>query len=100
MNHGCNLSRATGAQTDAVDTPMLLHPARHFRNPKDVLNANYLSSEEKRTILASWACRGIGTCAPVGPGRATPNSLPGRFVGLRDPGSAAGKAAGVLISRQ
>ncbi|MGV4792028.1 hypothetical protein [Rhizobium sp. F40D2] len=55
MNHGCNLSRAPGAQTDAVDTSMLLHPARHFRNPKDVLNANYLSSEEKRTILASSA---------------------------------------------
>jgi len=33
----------------------LLHPARHFSHPEDVLRDDTLDVEEKRAILASWA---------------------------------------------
>ncbi len=33
----------------------LLHPARHFSHPEDVLRDDTLDVQEKRAILASWA---------------------------------------------
>ena len=33
----------------------LLHPARHFSHPEDVLRDDTLEVQEKRAILASWA---------------------------------------------
>jgi hypothetical protein len=41
--------------TAAVSAAHLLHPARHFNHPRDVLAAGDISKQEKRAILASWA---------------------------------------------
>ena len=40
---------------DDVDLDDLLHPARAFGHPSEVLNDPDLSLNEKRAILASWA---------------------------------------------
>jgi hypothetical protein len=34
---------------------LLLHPARGFNHPQEVIEATGLSIEEKRAILSSWA---------------------------------------------
>ncbi|OWV71156.1 hypothetical protein ATY76_31360 [Rhizobium sp. R339] len=39
----------------AISAAHLLHPAKHFSHPRDVLAATNISVEEKRAILASWA---------------------------------------------
>jgi hypothetical protein len=39
----------------AISASQLLHPARHFNHPRDVLAAEYIDKDEKRAILASWA---------------------------------------------
>ncbi|MBY3184262.1 hypothetical protein RWK44_29415 [Rhizobium sp. 25PS6] len=41
--------------TAAISAAQLLHPARHFNHPRDVLAAGDISKQEKRAILASWA---------------------------------------------
>ena len=41
--------------TTTLDIEQLLHPARAFQHPKDVVNDANLSLAEKRAILASWA---------------------------------------------
>ncbi|MBY3095673.1 hypothetical protein HFO72_33650 [Rhizobium laguerreae] len=41
--------------TAAISAAKLLHPARHFNHPRDVLAAEDISKQEKRAILASWA---------------------------------------------
>jgi hypothetical protein len=41
--------------TDDCDLDRLLHPARSYRNPRDVVEADNLSLSEKRAILSSWA---------------------------------------------
>jgi hypothetical protein len=38
-----------------LEIEQLLHPARAFRHPKDVVDDANLSLAEKRAILASWA---------------------------------------------
>lgn len=38
-----------------LELDALLHPARAFAHPKDVVRATSLSLNEKRAILASWA---------------------------------------------
>src|SRR6476619_555072 len=38
-----------------LDIEQLLHPARAFQHPKDVVDDANLSLAEKRSILASWA---------------------------------------------
>jgi hypothetical protein len=40
---------------DDVDLDILLHPARAFGHPSEVLNDPDLNLNEKRAILASWA---------------------------------------------
>lgn len=40
---------------DPFDLDSLLHPAKAFRHPMDVVRDNDLSLNEKRAILASWA---------------------------------------------
>jgi hypothetical protein len=42
---------------DSIDLELdaLLHPARAFAHPRDVVMAANLSLDEKRAILASWA---------------------------------------------
>jgi hypothetical protein len=41
--------------TAAISAAHLLHPAKHFDHPRDVLAADGIGDEEKRAILASWA---------------------------------------------
>lgn len=38
-----------------IDVSHLLHPAKHFEHPDDVLAADDIGPDEKRAILASWA---------------------------------------------
>ncbi|MBB3353807.1 hypothetical protein HJB79_13775 [Rhizobium lentis] len=39
----------------AISAAHLLHPAKHFSHPRDVLTAADIGNDEKRAILASWA---------------------------------------------
>ncbi len=41
--------------TAAISAAHLLHPAKHFNHPRDVLAADDIGDDEKRAILASWA---------------------------------------------
>jgi hypothetical protein len=41
--------------TAAVSAAQLLHPAKHFNHPREVLAAENMGKQEKRAILASWA---------------------------------------------
>lgn len=41
--------------TAATSAAHLLHPAKHFNHPRDVLAAVDIGNDEKRAILASWA---------------------------------------------
>nr|WP_286084357.1 hypothetical protein [Agrobacterium sp. FDAARGOS_525] len=41
--------------TAAISAEHLLHPAKHFGHPRDVLAADDIGIDEKRAILASWA---------------------------------------------
>jgi len=40
---------------DALDLDVLLHPARAFAHPREVVADADLTTNEKRAILASWA---------------------------------------------
>jgi hypothetical protein len=42
-------------QRDNFDFDQLLHPARAFGHPSEVINDPHLTLNEKRAILASWA---------------------------------------------
>ncbi len=42
-------------ETEDQSLDRLLHPARFFRHPDDVVADDHLDIEEKRAILASWA---------------------------------------------
>ena len=42
-------------ESDAFDITTLLHPARAFARPTDVVNDHDLTLSEKRAILAAWA---------------------------------------------
>ena len=42
-------------ETSDLSLDRLLAPARHFKNPNDVLSDDTLDLQEKRAILASWA---------------------------------------------
>ncbi|MBB3290876.1 MULTISPECIES: hypothetical protein [unclassified Rhizobium] len=41
--------------TAAITSAHLLHPARHFAHPRDILAAEHIARDHKRAILASWA---------------------------------------------
>jgi hypothetical protein len=43
------------AKTSSAEIDALLHPARAFRHPMDVVRDNDLTLYEKRAILSSWA---------------------------------------------
>lgn len=45
----------TNVKTNAATLNPLFHPAAHYDSPDDVLNAEELSTPEKRIILSSWA---------------------------------------------
>jgi hypothetical protein len=42
-------------EAEDMELDRLLAPARHFKEPKDVLRDTRLSLTEKRAILSSWA---------------------------------------------
>ncbi|SMF26072.1 MULTISPECIES: hypothetical protein [Rhizobiaceae] len=51
-----NISKSIPEEaTAAISAAHLLHPAKHFNHPRDVLAAPDIGKEEKRAILASWA---------------------------------------------
>ncbi|MXN53212.1 hypothetical protein GR158_19095 [Shinella sp. AETb1-6] len=51
-----NISKSIPEEaTAAISAAHLLHPAKHFDHPRDVLAADGIGKEEKRAILASWA---------------------------------------------
>ena len=39
----------------AISAAHLLHPAKHFGHPREVLAAVEIGKDEKRALLASWA---------------------------------------------
>lgn len=47
----------TSTETNPLpfDLESLLHPAKAFEDPQDVVRDDYLTLNEKRAILASWA---------------------------------------------
>jgi hypothetical protein len=45
----------TNEAVAAISVSALLHRARHFNHPQDVLAAEHIDKDEKRAILASWA---------------------------------------------
>jgi len=47
--------RGSDVPTDDCDLDRLLHPARFYRNPRDVSEDENLSLSEKRAVLSSWA---------------------------------------------
>ncbi|AVA24827.1 hypothetical protein [Rhizobium sp. NXC24] len=51
-----NVSKSVPEEAAAViSAAHLLHPAKHFDHPRDVLASPDIGKEEKRAILASWA---------------------------------------------
>jgi hypothetical protein len=68
----------------ALDLEALLHPARAFAHPKDVLGDPDLTLHEKRAILASWASDAC--CVDAAPAwRQFPHGrLPVRFDDVMD----------------
>jgi len=55
MAHSSNGDTPGRRSGDAFDLDALLHPARAFAHPLDVVRDRDLTSHEKRAILASWA---------------------------------------------
>jgi hypothetical protein len=58
MNHDFRKTDRLGAVRREIETgefDVLLHPARAFAHPKDVVDDSDLTLNEKRAILASWA---------------------------------------------
>jgi hypothetical protein len=51
----CKSDKRTMANADAFDLDSLLHPAKAFGHPLDVVNDADLTLNEKRAILSSWA---------------------------------------------
>ena len=49
------MKETTKAKNDVFDLDTLLHPARAFARPMDVVRDPDLTLNEKRAILASWA---------------------------------------------
>jgi hypothetical protein len=55
MREDINNSNSQNGAVAAISAAHLLHPARHFGHPRDVLAADHIGDDEKRAILASWA---------------------------------------------
>ena len=49
------MKETTKAKNDVFDLDTLLHPARAFAHPMDVVRDPDLTLNEKRAMLASWA---------------------------------------------
>ncbi|NEI72496.1 hypothetical protein GR212_23275 [Rhizobium lusitanum] len=55
MREDINSSNSQAGAVAPLSAGHLLHPAKHFGHPRDVLAADDISDDEKRAILASWA---------------------------------------------
>jgi len=68
---------------DSLDLDALLHPARAFAHPLDVVHDRDLTFNEKRAILASWASDACAVeAAPTL--RLTPEGRPIQFDDIMD----------------
>jgi hypothetical protein len=70
-------------ERESLDITTLLHPARAFARPMDVVNDHDLTLSEKRAILAAWAS---DACAvEANPGlRKAPDQSTARFDEIMD----------------
>lgn len=66
--------KTTNSDRDSFDLDALLHPAKAFGHPMDVVRDENLTLNEKRAILASWASDACAVEAT--PGRRSPPSGP------------------------
>jgi hypothetical protein len=66
---------------DPFDLDQLLHPAKAFATPMDVVKDPDLTTNEKRAILSSWAS---DACAVSPELRAPPQSPPVKFDDIMD----------------
>jgi hypothetical protein len=66
---------------DTFDLDQLLHPAKAFATPMDVVRDADLTTNEKRAILSSWAS---DACAVSPDLRSPPNGLPVHFDDIMD----------------
>jgi hypothetical protein len=77
-----------GANAPLLDLDDLLHPARAFAHPRDVVADPDLTLNEKRAILASWASDACAVeAAPAlrcAPGSAEPVSVDAILEALRE----------------
>lgn len=55
MREDIGNSNSQNGALATISAGHLLHPARHFGHPRDVLAADDIGDDEKRAILASWA---------------------------------------------
>ena len=55
MEHHPNKNTKTSTARDTFDLDSLLHPAKAYAHPMDVVRDEDLTANEKRAILASWA---------------------------------------------
>ena len=55
MEHHSKNGKTSSSINDQFALDALLHPAKAFRHPMDVVRDNDLTLNEKRAILASWA---------------------------------------------
>ncbi len=55
MREDINNSNSQNGVVAALSAEHLLHPAKHFGHPRDVLAADDIGIDEKRATLASWA---------------------------------------------
>jgi hypothetical protein len=81
-------SPAPRANSPHLDLDALLHPARAFAHPSDVVGDPDLTLNEKRAILASWASDACAVeAAPAlrcAPGSARPVSIDAILEALRE----------------
>ena len=91
-------SRGSRPFSRDLDLEALLHPARAFSHPRDVVHDPDLTLNEKRAILASWASDACAVeAAPAlrhAPGSARPVSVDAILEALRELDKAAGDANG------
>jgi len=55
MDHEFNEEETGQRARDSFDLDALLHPAKAFAHPMDIVRDSDLTLNEKRAILASWA---------------------------------------------
>jgi hypothetical protein len=69
---------------DTFNLDDLLHPARAFAHPSEVVNDPDLTLNEKRAILASWASDACAVEAAPELRRAPPQARPVKFDDIMD----------------